>query len=104
MDCFAATPQEEYKKMQREIREHREKLKGAEKREHSVLSDLEDTNKDLSILEAELRKYIKKLRNTEKEISRVEAEIVRSRNSIEKQKEWIKRKMRAMQKNRYQSD
>jgi septal ring factor EnvC (AmiA/AmiB activator) len=102
--CFAATPQEEYKKMQREIREHREKLKGAEKREHSVLSDLEDTNKDLSILEAELRKYIKKLRDTEKEISKVEAEILRSRSSIEKQKEWIKRKLRAMQKNRYQSD
>src|SRR4030043_2195220 len=104
MDCFAATPQEEYKKMQREIKEHKEKLKGAEKREYSVLSDLEKTNKDLSILEDKLRKYMKKLRDTEKEISKVEAEIFRSRSSIEKQKEWIKRKLRAMKKSRYQSD
>jgi septal ring factor EnvC (AmiA/AmiB activator) len=104
MDCFAATPQEEYKRMQREIKEHKEKLKGAEKREHSVLSDLQETNKELSTLETELIKYRKKLGNTEREISKVEAEISRGRNSIEKQKEWIKRKLRAMQKSRYQSD
>jgi len=104
MDCFASTPLEEYRKMQREIKEHKQKLKGAEKREHSVLSDLEESNKDLSSLEVELIKYRKKLRDTEREISKVEAEIFRSRNSIEKQKEWIKRKLRAMQKSRYQSD
>lgn len=103
-DCFASTPLEEYRKMQREIKEHKEKLKGAEKREHSVLSDLEESNKDLSSLEVELIKYRKKLRDTEREISKVEAEIFRGRSSIEKQKEWIKRKLRAMQKSRYQSD
>lgn len=102
--CFAATPQEDYKKMQREIKEHKKKLKKAERREHSVLSDLQEANKELNSLETELIKYRKKLRNTEREISKVEAGIFRSRNSIEKQKEWIKRKLRAMQKSRYQSD
>jgi septal ring factor EnvC (AmiA/AmiB activator) len=102
--CFAANPREEYKRMQRQIKEHKEKLKGAEKREHSVLSDLQETDKELSSLEAELIKHRKKLMNTEREISKVEAEIFRSRNSIDKQKEWIKRKLRAMQKNRYKSD
>jgi septal ring factor EnvC (AmiA/AmiB activator) len=102
--CFADTPQEEYKKMQREIKEHKEKLEKAKKREHSILSDLEKANRELSDVEAEFRKYRGRLKNTESEISKVEAEISQSRGSIEKQKEWIKRKLRAMQKSSYPSD
>jgi septal ring factor EnvC (AmiA/AmiB activator) len=102
--CFAATPQEEYKKMQREIKAHKEKLEKAEKREHSILTDLEETDRDLNIVEAELRKYRKRLKNTESQISKVEAEISLSRGGIERQREWIKRELRTMQKNRYPGD
>ncbi|MFH0933544.1 MAG: peptidoglycan DD-metalloendopeptidase family protein [Nitrospirota bacterium] len=102
--CSAATPQEEYKKMQREIKAHKEKLEKAERREHSVLTDLEKTDRDLSIVEAEVRKYRKRLKNTESQISKVEAEISLSRGGIERQREWIKRKLRTMQKNRYPGD
>lgn len=102
--CFATTPQEEYKKMQREIKAHKEKLEKAERREHSILADLEQTNRELSLVEAELRKYRKRLKNTGSEISKVEAEISLSRSSIDRQREWIKRKLRAMQKNRYPGD
>jgi septal ring factor EnvC (AmiA/AmiB activator) len=102
--CLAATPQEEYKKMQREIKAHKEKLEKAERREHSVLTDLENTDRELSVVEAELRKYRKRLKNTESQISKVEAEISLSRGGIERQREWIKRKLRAMQKNRYPGD
>ncbi len=102
--CLAATPQEEYKKMQREIKAHKEKLEKAERREHSVLTDLENTDRELSVVEAELRKYRKRLKNTESQISKVEAEISLSRGGIERQREWIKRKLRAIQKNRYPGD
>lgn len=102
--CFSDTPQEEYKKIQKEIKEHREKIRKAERRETSILSELERTDRELSNVEAELRKYRKKLMDCEREISRVESEISKSKKSIEQQKEWIKRKLRAMQKSRFPSE
>ncbi|MGQ9569291.1 MAG: murein hydrolase activator EnvC family protein [Thermodesulfovibrionales bacterium] len=102
--CFAVTPQEEYKKIQKEIKEHREKLRRVQRHESSILSELERTNRELSLVEAELRKYREKLRDNEREISRVESEISKNKKKIEQQKEWIKRKLRAMQRSRYPSE
>lgn len=102
--CFAAKPQEEYKKMQKEIKAHREKIEKVERRERSILTELEETGKDLITVEADLRKQRKRLKNTESQIAKVEEDISLSRGSIERQREWIKRKLRAMQKNRYPGD
>jgi septal ring factor EnvC (AmiA/AmiB activator) len=101
---FSATPQEDLKKIKREIKEQREKIEKAERRERSILTEIEETGKDLSTVEVELRKYRKRLKNTESEISKVETDISINRGSIERQREWIKRKMRAMQKNWYPGD
>jgi septal ring factor EnvC (AmiA/AmiB activator) len=101
---FSATPQEDLKKIKREIKEQREKVEKAERRERSILTEIEETGKDLSTVEVELRKYRKRLKNTESEISKVETDISINRGSIERQREWIKRKMRAMQKNWYPGD
>ncbi|MDP2278497.1 MAG: hypothetical protein Q8K51_09770, partial [Nitrospirota bacterium] len=74
--AFAAKdPKEEYKKLQKEIDTHKEKLEKAKKMEHSVLEELDRTNKDLSQTQAELRKYIGKRKVTENEIRKVEADI-----------------------------
>lgn len=102
--CYATTPREEYKKMQREIKTHKEKLEKTERREHSILADLEKTDRELNGVEAELRKHRKRLKNTESQISKVEDEISLTRGGVERQREWIKRKLRAMQKNRYPGD
>lgn len=96
--CFAVTPHEEYKKIQKEIKEHKGKLEKAKRRESSILVDLEKTNRQLNIVDSELRKYRKTLLNTESDIYRVEYEITLNRGDIEKRKEWIKRKLKAMQK------
>ena len=96
--CYAATPHEEYKKIQREIKSHKEKLEKVKKRESSILTDLEMTNRQLSRVEFELRKYRKKLIETESNISKVENEISLNKSNIERQREWIKRRLRAMQK------
>ncbi len=101
---YAATPQEEYKKIQGEISKHKEKIEKTKKREYSILSDLEQTNRQLSIVESELRKYRKKLMNTESNISKVEADISLNESSIERRREWIKRKLRAMQKYGHTTD
>jgi septal ring factor EnvC (AmiA/AmiB activator) len=102
--CYAATPQEEYKKIQGEISKHKEKLEKAKRREHSILSDLDQTNRQLSIVESELRKYRKRLRDTEATIAKVEAEISVNKGNIEKHREWINTKLRAMQKYGHTSD
>jgi septal ring factor EnvC (AmiA/AmiB activator) len=96
--CYAATPQEEYKKIQSEISKHKKKLEKTKKREYSVLADLEQTNRQLNIVGSELRKYRKRLRNTESTISKVEAEISINKSNIEKHRKWINTKLRAMQK------
>ncbi len=101
---FAATPQEEYKKIKKEMREKKEKIEKVEKRERSILSDLEETGKELSTVETEIRKSRKRLNNTESQIARVEAEISLNRGSIDRQREWLKRKLRAMQKYSYPGD
>ncbi len=102
--CFAATPHEEYKKIQSEINKHKGKLEKVERRESSVLADLENTNKQLNMVEAELRKYRNILRVTESKISKVESEISQNRSDIEKRGEWLKRKLRAMQKYGHAAD
>ena len=96
--CYAATPHEEYKKIQKEIKTHKEKLEKVKKRESSILTDLEKTNRQLSRVEFELRKYRKRLIETESNISKVENEISLNKSNIERQREWIKRRLRAMQK------
>ena len=103
-DCYAATPRERHKKIQREIKTHKERLEKVKRRERSILTDLEKINRELSIAKAELRKYRKKLTNIESEMSKVEAEISLCRSNIEKQREWIKRKLRAMQKHGQSED
>lgn len=95
---YAATPQEEYKRIQKQIHEHKKKLEKAKRREHSILSKLEMTNKQLNDVEAELRKYRKTLSNTELRIAKVESDISINRDDIERRKEWIRRKLRAMYK------
>jgi len=102
--CYATTPEEEYQKIQKEIKTHKEKLEKVKSRERSILSDIEKANREISQVEAELRKYRKKFATTESKISQVEAEISLTRSNIEKRKEWIKRKLRAMQKYGHSGD
>ena len=94
--CFASTPHEEYKKMQREINAHKRKLEEVKRRESSVLTDIEDINKQLDTAESDLRKYKNRLANTEGRIAQVENDISLNRSNIEKHREWIKRKLRAI--------
>jgi murein hydrolase activator len=102
--CFAANPQEEYKKIQKQITTHKEKLNEAKQRESSILTEMENTNKQLKKVETDLKKYKNRLVNTESLILRVEYEISQNKNIIEKHMEWIKKKIRAIHKYGHNSD
>jgi septal ring factor EnvC (AmiA/AmiB activator) len=102
--CYAATPHDEYKKIQEEITVHKEKLQKAKKKESSVLTEIENMNKQLRTVESDLKKYKSKLMNTEAHIAKVESEISQNKSNIEKHRDWLKRKLRAIHKYGYNSD
>jgi len=92
----ASSPHEEYKKIQKEMKTHREKLESVKRRESSILSDLESTNRQLREVEEDLKRYRNQLSNTEAKIAQVENDIARNKKTIEKLREWIKRKLRVI--------
>lgn len=96
--CYAATPREEYKQIQKEIKKQKEKLEEARKRESSVLTEIELSNKQMKSVENALYKYKNKLVNTESKISKVEYDIAQNKSNIEKHREWMKRKIREINK------
>ncbi|PKL51912.1 MAG: hypothetical protein CVV37_03995 [Nitrospira bacterium HGW-Nitrospira-1] len=93
-----AKPEEEFKKIQKQIQEQKKKLTETLRYESSVLNELDNVNIKLGKVEADLRKYRKILRQTESEIETVNSEIAKTRESLEKQKAWLARKLRLMQR------
>jgi len=99
-----ATPQEEFKKIQEQLQAQKKKLTETLLRESSVLDELDNVNIKLSNVEASLRKYRKILKQTESEIETVNRGIAQTRESLEKQKDWLARKLRIMQRYGYAGD
>jgi septal ring factor EnvC (AmiA/AmiB activator) len=96
--CYAGTPHEEYRQIQKEIKKQKRKLEAVKKRESSVLTEIELTNKQMKTVERMLHKYKKRLMNTESQIAEVEYDISQNKSNIEKHMEWMKRKIREMNK------
>lgn len=101
---YSTTPEEEYKKIQKKIREQKKRINRAQKREFSVLNEIEYVNKRLKRIKAELRIFKRKLSQTRSEIRTVNTEIAKTEISLEKQRDWIKRKLRIMHKFGYSGD
>ncbi len=101
---FAEDPKERYQKIQKEIEAHKERLEHAKRREHSVLEDIDDVNKRLSAAEAELEKQQRRIAQIESEIKKVEAEISATRQYLDKRKDWLRRRLRAMQRYGHSGD
>ena len=99
-----ANPKEEFNKIQEQIQEQKKKLTEAQQREVSILNELDSVNIKLSKAEMDLGKYNKSLKKTEAEIGIVNNEIAKTRENIGKQKDWITRKLRIMQRYGYAGD
>ncbi len=91
-----SNPKEQYRKIQKEMESHKQKLEQAKKHEHSVLEDLDTTNRRLDELEANLRRQQQRLRTTQSEIRRTETEIARTSGELERKKKWMKARLRVM--------
>ncbi len=93
---YAASPHEEYRKIQKEMKTHKEKLEAAKRRESSILSDLESTSRQLRDVEDALKKYKNQMSTTESTIAQVENDIAHNKRTIDKLREWIRRKLRVI--------
>jgi len=101
---LAAPSELEYKKIQERIDEEKKKLSAAQEREASVLSELDEVNKRLYTAETDLKKYRTNLKQTEAAISSNTLEMEKIKRSLERQKNWIRRKLRAMNRLGYGGD
>lgn len=100
----AENPKEQYRKIQKEIETHKEKVEQAKRRERSVLEDLDGMNRRLSELETDLKKQQRRVRQTEAEIATVEKEAALTRGELEKKKRWLKVRLKAMQRHGQSGD
>lgn len=101
---YAADPRDEYKKIQKDIKTQKEKLERAKRSEYSVLEELDRINRELHQVQTELKRQRKKRKALETAIKNVEAEIAQNNASLSKQTEWLKRKLRTMQRHGYSGD
>ncbi len=101
---LAAPSDLEYKRIQEKIDEEKRKLSAAQEREASVLNELDEVNKKLYTTETDLRKYRSTLRQTEAAINGITVEMEKIKRSLERQKNWIRRKLRAMNRLGYGGD
>ena len=96
--------EQEYQIIQKKMAEQKKKLGEAQKRESSILGEIEGVNVNLGRIEAELRRYRKKMSETEAAIRTTTAEIEKIRGTLEKQQDWLKRKLRIMNRFGYSGD
>lgn len=91
-------PKEQYKKIQKDIEAHKERLEKIKKQEHSTLEDIDRVNRRLDTIILELRKQRKRIEGINAEIRRIEAEKSEKEREIEREKAWLIRKLRALQR------
>lgn len=102
--AYAETPAEEYQRVQDRIRAEKKRLSEAREKESTVLGELEEVNKKLVTVGAELRQVRRKLARTEREIAETGAKIRKTEDGLERQRNWLRRKLRVMQRSGYSGD
>ena len=100
----SSSPEREYKKLQERLAEEKKKLGAAHARERSVLNELDDVNMKLTTVEEDLRKSRRIMRQTESSIEQTRQEISQTKNTMDRQRTWIKRKLRSMNRLGYSGD
>lgn len=92
----AADAKRKYQELQRELQSKRSRLSKAEHRETATLNELDKTNRRLTAVSNELRRFKGDLDRTRKEIELVKLEIYALQGRTDKSRQWLKRRLRAM--------
>ncbi|HIJ59659.1 MAG TPA: peptidoglycan DD-metalloendopeptidase family protein [Nitrospirae bacterium] len=95
---MSADPKEEYKKIQRDLSLHKKKLENVEKKELSVINELNKVQSELVEIEKNLVNQRKRIQNINAMISKVEKDIKVYSTSLEMEQTRLKKRLRAIQR------
>lgn len=94
----AQSPQDEYKKIQKDIRTQQKKLETIKKTEKSVLDDLNRATADLNETKLQIQKQKFRIRELKDAVTRMENEIGKQKEAIGAQHARLKKRLRVMQR------
>lgn len=98
LETGAADPKEEYKKIQRDLNVHKKKLENVQKKEKSVINELQKVQAELTEIEKNLVTQRKRIQNINSRIASVEKDIKVYSSSLEKEQMRLKARLRAIQR------
>jgi septal ring factor EnvC (AmiA/AmiB activator) len=102
--AYTTTPRNEYQKVQEKMSEQQKKLAETRKKESSILNDIDSVNAKIAEAQSALEKYRKDLRQTEADIAALNNEMTATKERLATEKEWLKRKLRMMNRLGYSDD
>src|SRR5271169_1008799 len=88
--AHAEQPQEEYKRIQKDIRIHKQKLESVKKKELSVIEELRKTASELNEIESELAAQRDKVKRLNSNILALQDEIKSDSAVLQRQKTHLK--------------
>lgn len=97
-EVLGKSKEEELKRFRNRIREEKTRIKKVEKKERSVLSELELIEKAIKEKEREFKDYDHKLKETEKKIKEVESGLVLLNKRIIVKRDHLRERLRAVYK------
>lgn len=100
----AQNSREELKKIDRDLRQQKKKLEQTKKVEASVVDELKKTAEDLRDVHAQHKKQQSTIRSIQEKVAVVEKEIAVSGSAMDKQRDYLRSRLRALQKANSQSD
>lgn len=102
--AFCAQPEDELRKVEEQLREQKRRLQEARDKESSVLDDIDVVNRRLNKVVTEVLQQRDRLRRTRNELNATIAEIDKTKTSLKRKQEWLKRKLRIMYRYGYSGD
>lgn len=90
--------QKKLKEIEQSIKSQKKKLAEIKLYESSILDEIEKTNSELLSVETTLRRQKEKIQKTKSEIATLQRDISVLEKRLAGRKEWLKRKLRAVQK------
>lgn len=100
----AENSREKLKKIDRDLRQQKKKLEQTKRVEASVIDELKKTAQDLREVHGQHRKQQGTIRAIHDKVAVVEKEIAASGSAMDAQREYLKKRLRALQKANTQSD
>jgi septal ring factor EnvC (AmiA/AmiB activator) len=92
----AERPQEEYKRIQKDIRTHKQRLESVKKKEQSVLEELRKTTSELNEIERQLAAQREKIKRLNSNIAQLQEEIKIDSAVLQEHKAHLKKRLRTL--------